>query len=483
MPPSSPCVSRPSEGLAFGAVGALGGVSAGTGSPVADLGDELEDVDAFMAWVEARHPGEPEFHQAVRGVATHVIDLARDTPGFAEYRILQRLTEPDRMISFRVVWEDDQGRVRINRGYRVQHSNAIGPYKGGLRFDPGVCPSVLKFLAFEQTFKNSLTGLNLGAGKGGADLDPKGKSDRDLMRFCHAYMTELARHIGYQTDVPAGDIGVGSREIGYLFGQYKRLENEFSGSLTGKPLQFGGSVLREEATGFGAIYFLCALLEDAGADLEDQRLAVSGAGNVAIHVALKAIEMGARVITLSNRDGYLRAADGLSREAVCRVRRLRAEQHDMDEIAAAVGAEFVPDEKPWGEDCDVAVPSATENELDEPDARNLVDGGCRLVVEAANMPLTESARRVLKEADAKIAPGKAANAGGVAVSGFEMAQNRAGRSWTRERLDQELRELMGTIYARVRDAGQTDAGIDLCRGADRAGFMRVARSLLAFGAV
>ena len=445
--------------------------------------DELADTESFAQWLEERNPGEPEFHQAVHGVVEHVIDMARDSKAFARERVLQRLTEPDRIISFRVVWDDDDGNVRISRGYRVQHTNAIGPYKGGLRFDADVNPGVLKFLAFEQTFKNSLTGLSLGAGKGGAILDPSGMSDVEMMRFCQAFMTELYRHIGPETDVPAGDIGVGRREIGYLFGQYKRLENQFSGAITGKPPMFGGSLLREEATGYGAVYFLCAMLEENDRSIEKQRIAISGAGSVALHVAEKAAEVGAIPVSLSNRRGVLCKQDGLSREDVALVREIYPQDKDLAAIADKLDAAWIEDGKPWHLECDIAIPSATQNELDDEDADRLIDAGCGIVVEAANMPLTDEAKARFKKSGAIIAPGKAANAGGVAVSGFEMAQNRIGQSWGSDRIDRELRDVMAAIFRQIKEESTGKDQIDYCRGADRAGFKRVAHALVSFGRI
>ena len=440
---------------------------------------ELDSVDSFMEWLEPRHPGESEFHQAVRGVVEHVLETAREHETYREQRILQRLTEPDRMISFRVVWEDDDGAPRINRGYRVQHSNALGPYKGGLRFDASVNPSVLKFLAFEQMFKNSLTGLNLGAGKGGSNFNPKGRSDGEIMRFCHAFMTELARHIGQLTDVPAGDIGVGAREIGYLFGQYKRLENQFAGALTGKAVGAGGSRLRSEATGYGAIYFLCAMLNEDGKDIADQRVAISGVGNVALHAAEKARSLGAVVTTLSNRSGTLLKEDGLTEDDIRVIK--SGYDGDLSGMAESLSARWLEDEKPWSTGCDVAIPSATQNELDGDDAAQLIGSGCGYVLEAANMPLTAKAASELDGESVAIAPGKAANAGGVAVSGFEMAQNRLGRSWSRDKLDAALKETMSEIFARCKEAGKKDGRIDYRLGADVAGFERVAKAVQSFG--
>jgi glutamate dehydrogenase (NADP+) len=434
-----------------------------------------------MEWVEERHPSEPEYHQAVRGVASHLLGVVRDNKDYREQRILQRLTEPDRIISFRVVHADDNDVPQIHRGYRVQHSNALGPYKGGLRFDPSVKPAILKFLAFEQLFKNSLTGLNLGAAKGGADFNPKGKSDGEVMRFCQSFMTELARHIGQMTDVPAGDIGVGAREIGYLFGQYKRLENQFSGVLTGKSVGAGGSEMRTEATGYGAIYFLQAMLAEHDGDIEGQRIAISGAGNVALHAAEKASLLGGVVISLSNREGVLVKDDGLSCEDVQDIKKRYADGEGFGDIASEVGGRFEEGSKPWELECDIAIPAATQNELDEDDAKRLVDAGVKAVVEAANMPLTAEAERVFDDAEVAIAPGKAANAGGVAISGLEMSQNRLGRSWSKGRMDDELREIMSGIFERTKQHGQFEGRINYRCGADRAGFDRVAKAVSSFG--
>jgi glutamate dehydrogenase (NADP+) len=385
------------------------------------------------------------------------------------------------VITFRVVWEDDDSVPQINRGFRVQHCNALGPYKGGLRFDPSVNASVLKFLAFEQLFKNSLTGLNLGAGKGGADFDPRDRSDREIMRFCQAFMTELHRHIGHQKDVPAGDIGVGTREIGYLFGQYKRMENSFSGALTGKLVGAGGSFLRIEATGFGAVYFLVCMLDEADDDIDGKRVTISGAGNVALHAAQKAAELGAKVVTLSNRSGTLVKNDGLSLGDIETVKSDYPASRDLEAIAEKVGADWKADTTPWSIECDVAIPSATQNEIDEDAAKALIDGGCKLLVEAANMPLTEAAASLLTDKGVAVAPGKAANAGGVAVSAFEIAQNSTGQVWSRDRLDKELHKIMRNIYRRTRECGDVDGRVDYRRGADRAGFDRVARARLAAG--
>ena len=351
--------------------------------------------------------------------------------------------------------------------------------RAGLRFDASVNQGILKFLAFEQMFKNSLTGLNLGAGKGGSDLNPKGRSDAEIMRFCHAFMTELSRHIGQLTDVPAGDIGVGAREIGYLFGQYKRIRNEFSGAMTGKSAGAGGSLLRTEATGYGAIYFLCAMLEEADDEIDGKRVAISGAGNVALHAAEKAQSLGGVVTTLSNRHGTLLQEDGLSGDDI---QTIKSEyKGDLAAIAESIGARWLEDAKPWHSDCDVAAPSATQNELDDDDAAALIDSGCKYVLEAANMPLTESAGQQLHDAGIAIAPAKAANAGGVAVSGFEITQNRLGRSWSRKKVEQELDGTMREIFERSKERGECDGGIDYRRGADIAGFERVARAAASCG--
>lgn len=446
-----------------------------------DNANELQSVDAFMEWLTSRHPRDMQYHQAVRGVVEHVLADAREHAGFRKQRVLQRLTEPDRIISFRVVWEDDEGVPQINRGYRVQHNNALGPYKGGLRFDPAVNTDVLKFLAFEQIFKNSLTGLNLGAGKGGSDFDPKGKSDAEIMRFCHAFMTELHRHIGQLTDVPAGDIGVGPREIGYLFGQYKRLANQFSGALTGKSIGAGGSELRTEATGYGAIYFLCSMLNEDGDEIGGKRIAISGAGNVALHAAEKACAVGGIVTTLSNRNGVLFKEDGLAPEDIETIKAEYAEGESLAEITETISADWRDTGNPWITDCDIAIPAATQNELDEDDALKLIDNGCKYVVEAANMPLTAAAERHFCNAGIVIAPGKAANAGGVAVSGFEMSQNRLGRSRSVDEIDSDLRDTMKAIFERCKVYGERGDHIDYRRGADRAGFARVAAAVLSFG--
>jgi glutamate dehydrogenase (NADP+) len=444
------------------------------------LFDALDDTDAFMDWFDERYPGQPEYRQAVEAFVGNVLEDARANDSFRSRCVLQRLTEPDRQVSFRVVWEDDEGRVQMNRGYRIQHSGLLGPYKGGLRFVPGLHMDTLRFLAFEQTAKNALTGLMLGAGKGGADFASREHSDRETERFCQAFMIELCRHIGPDTDVPAGDIGVGPREIGFLFGQYRRLANSFSGALTGKGEPYGGSELRLEATGYGAIYFLAHLLESRGESIENKRIALSGAGNVATYAAEKITHLGGRVISLSSRDGRLSAPDGLSCEQIARVRADRAGGRDLADSAEAMSLPFETDCSPWTLECDVAVPAATQNEIDDDDARALVDGGCDIVVEAANMPLTAPAHRILRESGVTIAPGKAANAGGVAVSAYEMLQNRTGITWRAERVDEALKEIMGRIYRRTCEFADND---DYERGADRAAFARLADAMVAMGTV
>ncbi|MEL6367874.1 MAG: NADP-specific glutamate dehydrogenase [Pseudomonadota bacterium] len=440
-------------------------------------------INAFDDWLKGRNPNQTDFQHAVQSVVKDVLPIVQKDERLLSSKVLQRLTEPDRIVSFRVVWEDDENEINVNRGYRVQHTNALGPYKGGLRFSPEVNADVLKFLAFEQAFKNSLTGLDLGAGKGGADFDPRGRSDREIMRFCQAFMTELYRHIGPEADVPAGDIGVGEREIGYLFGQYRRISKTFSGTLTGKRPMAGGSELRTEATGFGAVYFLCHMLTLGNVEIEGKRVAISGAGNVALHAAQKAVQLDANVITLSNRAGTLYHADGLSEQAIQQAKTSRAQGSTLEEIADDLGAEWFADKKPWTRECDIAIPSATQNEVNAGDAKSLADGRCGYLIEAANKPLTEDAEGVLAEAGVAVGPGKAANAGGVAVSGFEMAQNRLGISWSRDRVDDQLRETMKRIFVACVEHSDSDDAQDLRRGANIAGFRRLADALVSSGAV
>ena len=439
-------------------------------------------LDTFMQSLEQRTPHQPEFHQAVREVLQDVMDIAEE-PRFAEHALLERLVEPDRIISFRVVWEDDRQRVRVNRGYRVQFNSAIGPYKGGLRFDPGVNLSILKFLAFEQTFKNALTGLPMGGGKGGADFNPKGCSDREVMRFCTSFMQELHRHIGPDIDIPAGDINVGSREIGYMFGAYRRITNEFEGSLTGKGLSYGGSEMRNEATGFGLMHFVCHMLAAQSEPVEGKTIAISGAGNVATHAAEKAIEMGGRVVTLSDSHGFVYDEGGLSKEKLDWVRRLKSKRGaSLASYAGEFGATWHADQKPWGVHCDIALPCATQNEIDTEAATDLISNGCKFVAEGANMPTTVDALKRLRDANVLFGPAKAANAGGVAVSGLEISQNQSRKPRKREEINQELYEIMRDIHDLCAKYGRKDDGtIDYARGANIASFVKVADAMISQG--
>lgn len=445
------------------------------------------DLDTFIEGVRKRNPGQPEFVQAVQEVAGDVLGYIADKEIYHTHQILRRIAEPDRVVSFRVCWEDDRGNIRVQRGWRVQNNNAIGPYKGGLRFHPSVTESVLKFLAFEQTFKNALTGLPMGGAKGGSNFNPRGKSDHEVMRFCQSFMTELYRHVGSDVDIPAGDIGVGSREIGYMFGQYKRITNTFNGVLTGKGVEYGGSLIRSEATGYGAVYFLAEMLHNRGIDLDGLTVVVSGAGNVAIHAAQNLVDRGARVITLSDSEGFVHDPDGLNAEKLEWIKAHKFEHRGRiaDYAKEFTGAEFHPDRRPWEVPCDVALPCATQNELAADDARELVHNGCRAVVEGANMPTELDGVRVFEEARILYAPSKAANAGGVAVSGLEMSQNAARMSWKKPELHQLLTEVMSGIHERCAEYGRTADSdhIDYRRGANIAGFKRVADAMLAFGVV
>lgn len=442
----------------------------------------LMELSSFMTEVAHRNPGQPEFLQAVREVAEKVVPFINEHPEYEEACILERIAEPDRVLMFRVTWEDDAGRVRVNRGYRVQQNNAIGPYKGGLRFDPSVTLSVLKFLAFEQVFKNSLTTLPMGGGKGGSDFDPKGKSDTEVMRFCHAFMTELHRHIGEDTDVPAGDIGVGGREIGYLFGQYKRLRNAFTGVLTGKGAGWGGSLLRPEATGYGAVYFAQEMLAHRGDGLEGKRCVVSGSGNVAQYTAEKLLDLGAVVLTLSDRTGMLHFKDGLDRAQLDAVMHHKNEVRGrLDAFAEKHGLAFHPVKTPWSVPCACAFPSAVENELDDDDAQGLLANGCFVVSEGANMPCTAPAAHRFEEAGILYGPGKAANAGGVATSGLEMSQNSQRMSWTREEVDARLQGIMAAVHAQCVRYGAEGGSVNYVRGANVGGFVKVADAMLAYG--
>jgi len=443
-------------------------------------------LDEFMAGVVRRNPGELEFHQAVFEVVQDIYVYIRDKPVYHSAQILRRLAEPDRVISFRVCWEDDGGNIRVQRGYRVQNSNAIGPYKGGLRFHRSVNQSILKFLAFEQTFKNSLTGLPMGGGKGGSDFNPKGKSEREIMRFCQSFMTELYRHVGEDTDVPAGDIGVGAREIGYMFGQYKRITNRYVGVLTGKGVDWGGSLVRTEATGYGLLYFVEEMLKYRTERLEGKRVVISGAGNVALHAAEKAIALGAVVLTVSDSGGFLHDPAGIDSE---KIKWLKACKFQGDGDLAAycevfAGAAYYAEKRPWVIPCDIALPCATQNEISLTDARTLIANGVSLVAEGANMPTHNDAVHLFRDAKILFGPAKAANAGGVAVSGLEMSQNSQRLYWKEEQLHSLLREVMQDIHSRCLRYGlQDDGHVDYSRGANIAGFKKVADAMLAFGVV
>jgi len=446
--------------------------------------DKAEDLDTFMQGGEARNPGEPEFHQAVHEVAMNIIPYIADKPEYKDLRILERMTEPDRIISFRVVWEDDKGELRVNRGFRVQQNNAIGPYKGGIRFHPTVNQSVLKFLAFEQVFKNSLTGLPMGGGKGGANFDPKGRTDREVMRFCQAFMTELHRYIGPDTDVPAGDIGVGSREVGYLFGQYKRLANRFEGVITGKALDFGGSHGRTEATGYGTVYMMEAALAHHNEHIEGRNCLVSGSGNVATYCAEKLIEYGGKVLTLSDSDGVIYARDGIRQEHLEWIKELKnGRRGRIREAAKEFGFKYYKGKKPWGLKGELAFPCATQNEIDESDARTLMKNGVRAICEGANMPTAPAAIHLFSsDKNLLHVPAKAANAGGVAVSGLEMSQNSLRLQWSEAEIDQRLRKIMKDIHDECIEFGvQTGGYVDYFKGANIAGFTKVAHAMLAYG--
>lgn len=441
------------------------------------------NLKTFLADLKERTPGEDEFHQAVSEVFCDIIPIVNESERYRSEAVLERLSEPERTISFRVVWEDDNGGIHVNRGYRVQFNGAIGPYKGGLRFHPNVGISVLKFLAFEQTFKNALTGLPMGGGKGGADFDPKGRSDREIMRFCSAFMSELYRHIGPDIDVPAGDINVGTREIGYLFGAYRRLTNEFEGALTGKEMSYGGSQLRTEATGFGLMHFVCHMLDAANDGVEKKTVVVSGSGNVASHAAEKAIEMGARVLTLSDSQGFVLDEDGFDLEKINWVREHKARTGEsLAACAEKFGVGWHKGKQPWGVACDIALPCATQNEVSGDAAKTLLDNGCRLIAEGANMPLTEAAVQLVRDRRILYGPAKAANAGGVAVSGLEISQNRIGRSWSKGEIGDRLHEIMKSIHDRCAEHGKAEGGhIDYARGANVAAFQKVASAMSAQG--
>ncbi len=442
-------------------------------------------VEQFMAQIIAKNPNENEFHQAVQEVAESLIPYIEENPKYKHAKILDRIAEPERVILFRIPWLDDKGEIQINKGYRIEMNSAIGPYKGGLRFHPTVNLSILKFLAFEQVFKNSLTTLPMGGGKGGSDFDPKGKSDNEVMRFCQSFMTELCKHIGHNTDVPAGDIGVGGREIGYMFGQYKRIRNEFVGVLTGKGTMYGGSLIRPEATGYGAVYFAEEMLKTRGDSFKGKIVTVSGSGNVAQFATEKVNELGGKVVTLSDSAGFIHDPNGIDAEKLAYVMELKnVKRGRIKEYADKYGCEYYEGKRPWGIKCDVALPSATQNEINEEEAKTLVSNGCFVISEGANMPSTPEAVEVYLQNKILYGPGKAANAGGVAVSGLEMSQNSLRLSWTREEVDQRLNQIMKDIHATCEKYGKDSNGfIDYVKGANIGGFVKVAEAMLAQGAV
>ena len=445
-----------------------------------------ENIKNFINTVDKRNPNEPEFMQAVTEVAETVLPFIENNPKYNNGKLLERMTEPERVLMFRVPWVDDSGEVQINKGYRIEMNSAIGPYKGGLRFHPSVNLSILKFLAFEQVFKNSLTTLPMGGGKGGSNFNPKGKSDAEIMRFCQSFMTELSRHIGPNTDVPAGDIGVGGREIGYMFGQYKRLRNEFTGVLTGKGMSYGGSLIRPEATGYGTVYFAESMLKTKGDSFAGKVVAISGSGNVAQFACEKVTELGGKVVTLSDSSGYIYDEEGIDADKLAFVMELknvkRARIHEY--VEKYPNAKFFKGERPWNVICQVALPCATQNELNDEEAKALVANGCFCVAEGANMPTTPEAIEVFHNAKALFAPGKASNAGGVATSGLEMSQNSLRFNWTREEVDQKLHGIMKDIHEACVTYGKDENGfIDYVKGANIAGFVKVADAMLDQGVV
>jgi len=442
-------------------------------------------VDQFMAKVNAKNPAEPEFHQAVMEVAESIVPFIEENPRYKHAKILERLAEPERVIIFRVPWLNDKGEIEINRGFRIEMNSAIGPYKGGLRFHPTVNLGILKFLAFEQVFKNSLTTLPMGGGKGGSDFDPKGKSDNEVMKFCQSFMTELFRHIGPNTDVPAGDIGVGGREIGYLFGQYKRLKNEFTGVLTGKGIEYGGSLIRPEATGYGCVYFAEEMLKTRGESFKGKTVAISGAGNVAQFAAEKVIQLGGKVVTLSDSSGFIHDPGGIDEDKLKWVMELKnIRRGRIKEYKDKFGGEYHDGKRPWEVKCDIALPNATQNEINEEEAKTLVANGCTCVAEGANMPSTPEAVEVFLNSAILFGPGKAANAGGVAVSGLEMTQNSMRLPWTRDEVDKRLHTIMQQIHKSCVNFGKKDKDyVNYVDGANIGGFVKVADAMLAQGAV
>ncbi len=443
-------------------------------------------VSEFMDGLRERNPGQPEFHQAVEEFVGTIAPFLLDHQTYLDHKVMERLTEPDRVISFRVGWQDDKGDTQINRGYRIQFNNAIGPYKGGLRFHPTVNEGVLKFLAFEQIFKNSLTTLPMGGGKGGANFNPKGKSDSEVMRFCQSFMTELSKYIGSNTDVPAGDIGVGGREIGYLFGQYKRLQNEFTGILTGKPIPFGGSLIRTEATGYGCAYFVENMFNEKGDSIKGKKCIVSGSGNVAQYSVEKVQQLGGSVHTMSDSGGYIYDPDGIDEEKLDFIKELKNQRRGrISEYADKFkNAQYHEGKRPWSEDCDVAFPSATQNEINGEEAKQLIENGCIAVGEGANMPSNLEAIKTFLDAKILYAPSKAANAGGVAVSGLEMSQNSLRLAWSAEEVEDRLKNIMQSIHSQCAEYGRESSDyINYVKGANIAGFVKVADATIAQGVV
>ncbi len=442
-------------------------------------------VNDFMSKIIAKNPGESEYHQAVQEVAESLMPFIEENPKYRHHKILERIAEPERVIIFRVPWVDDSGEIQINRGYRIQMNSAIGPYKGGIRFHPTVNLGILKFLAFEQVFKNSLTTLPMGGGKGGSDFDPKGKSDNEVMHFCQSFITELSKHVGPNTDVPAGDIGVGGREVGYMYGQYKRLRNEFTGVFTGKAIEFGGSLIRPEATGYGAVYFAQEMLSTRDQNLKDKICTVSGSGNVAQYAVEKLIELGAKVVTLSDSSGFIHDSNGIDTDKLQYVMELKnVKRGRIQDYAQKYGVDFHEGKTPWGIKCDFAFPCATQNEINEEDAKALVSNGCIGISEGANMPSTPDAVEVFLNAKVLYGPGKAANAGGVSVSGLEMTQNSMRLPWTRDEVDQRLHQIMKSIHQTCVSYGTDDSGfIDYVKGANIGGFIKVANAMIAQGVV
>jgi glutamate dehydrogenase (NADP+) len=442
-------------------------------------------VSEFMAKVIAKNPGESEFHQAVQEVVESLMPFIEENPKYQQAKVLERIVEPERVIMFRVPWVDDSGQIQVNRGFRIQMNSAIGPYKGGLRFHPTVNLGILKFLAFEQVFKNSLTTLPMGGGKGGSDFDPKGKSDNEVMRFCQSFMTELQRFIGADTDVPAGDIGVGGREIGYLYGQYKRIRNEFTGVLTGKAIEWGGSLIRPEATGYGAVYFAQEMLATRNLGIEGKIAVVSGSGNVSQYAIEKLIQLGAKVVTASDSNGFVYDPDGINEEKLAYILNLKnVRRGRIKEYADKFGAQYFEGKTPWGIPCDMAFPCATQNEVNEDDAKTLVANGCYLISEGANMPSTAEAVEVFLDSKILYGPGKAANAGGVSTSGLEMTQNSMRLPWSREEVDEKLHGIMVNIHKTcVKYGTEKDGFINYVKGANIGGFIKVADSMISQGIV